>query len=107
MVPSAVDAYLDHVAGELVMGLGEFLQPLGRIDDTSRVPLERLSVDVSDESQALVRAHGADVVGVLSYVLGCTHQLWVRIAYIDHRKQSASQSRQDRTPGERVVDRGQ
>jgi hypothetical protein len=79
MVPCAVYAHLDQVAGEAVVGSGQLRQPVSRIDDPAAVPLELISVDVSDPSKRIMRADWARTRYLVADVLGRTEQLGMSI----------------------------
>jgi hypothetical protein len=72
MVPGAVDAYLHHVAGELIVGVGKLREPFCRVDDPPVIALELFPVDVTDVAEGLVRADRALVVVDVADVASCS-----------------------------------
>lgn len=100
----AVEADLDHVAGELLVGGVEALQ-LGRGGDAASVrPGERIAIDVRDQSHAAVGADRADPRHRLTDVSAGSEQLGVRVAHVLTVDATGAQVLEHRSPGQRVVD---
>ena len=103
MVPSAVDAHLDEVTREAVVGGGELGQPRRGVDDPATVSLELVSVDVPHPAQRLVGANRALSRNCIADVLGCPQQLGMGIADIRGVEPPSAQRRNRRAPSQRVV----
>jgi len=104
VVPPAVDAHLDHVPGELLVGRLELLE-LGRGADAApvRAP-ERVAVDIGDEPEVRAPADRAVAPGRFTDVTTGPHELGMRVADVEAVEAAGPQIAQHRAPGKRVVD---
>ena len=69
MVPGAIEADLDLVAGELIVCLGQLHEPLPGIDHPAAVALELRAVDVAHAAQGLVGTDRTGEIELLADVL--------------------------------------
>jgi len=104
MVPAAVEAYLDDVAGELVERRRQLVE-LGGVRDAAPIgPLEGVSVHVGDEPDAVARAYGAVVRSALADVATGAEELGVGVADVAAADRPAPEIPQDCTARQCVVD---
>jgi hypothetical protein len=91
MVPRAIDANLNDVAGELIVSGRQLRQPIVGIHDATVIALELFAVYVSHPAKRVVRADRAFGIDRLSDVLARTEELWMRIAHLTRLHLAAPQ----------------
>jgi hypothetical protein len=100
----AVEAHLDHVAGELLVGRVETLK-LGRRGDTATVgPSQGVAVHVRHQAQAAMGADRAGARHGFADVPAGPQQLGVRVADLVTVEATGTQIPEHRSSGQRVVD---
>jgi hypothetical protein len=104
MVPAAVEADLDDIAGELVVR-GVQPRELGIGRDAAAVRLSQLvAVDVRDQSEAVATAHRAHVGGGLPDVAAGPQQLGMRVTDLGPVAPAGAQVTEYCPAGQDVVD---
>src|SRR5581483_5074258 len=104
VVPAALGADLDHVAGELVAVLAEAVE-LALVRDAAAVGgLERVAVDVGHQPQLRLLADRALLLGLLPEMAGGPDELRVGVAVLGPADLPRAPLAQDRSASEAVVD---
>jgi hypothetical protein len=104
VIPTAIEAHLDDVAGELLERRCELVE-LGGVRDAAAVGLlEGVAVHVGDEPHAVAPAHGAVVESALTDVAAGAQQLGMRVADVAKADRAALEVPQDRSARQCVVD---
>jgi hypothetical protein len=103
VVPSAIDADFDYVAGELLMSIRELREPFRRIDDTPVVVPELITVDIPNPAKRIVRADGTGGSNLITDVSTGPYQFGVRVADVPGVERPASEARQSGPTCEAVV----
>jgi len=104
MVPVAVEADFDDVAGELFVGRVEPVKLGGRGDATPVGAGEGVAVDVGDEAEVAPPAHRAGGRGRGPDVATGSQKLRVGVADVVAVKATGAEVPQHRPSGQRVVD---
>src|SRR5437899_7597157 len=104
VVPRAPGADLDHVAAAAPVAGGEG-QGLAKLPYAPVVGLEVVRVDVGQQAQVPLFAHGAGPGGRLAHVPGRAHELGVGVADLQARQEPGAELPADGALGQRVVDR--
>lgn len=103
VVPAAVEAHLDDVAGELLERRLELLE-LGCARDAAAVGLLEVAVHVGHEPHAVASAHRAVVGSALTDIPAGAEEFGVGVTHVATADRAAAQVPQDGSPCERVVD---
>lgn len=103
VVPAALRADLDHVAGELVVLFPELREFAGTRDAAAVGVLQLVAVDVLHVPEILPAAHGAVLGDRLPHVAGGPQELGVGVAHVEPRDTTSSEVPEDGPPGQGVV----
>src|SRR5947209_12263523 len=90
VVPLAIRADLDHVAGPASLPGGE-LEAFGYFEGAAVVPLEAFGVHVGEEPKVVALAHGAGPRGVLAQVPGGSQKLGMGVADLQPGQEAAAE----------------